>query len=165
MDFSSTDYNDACEDQNSCSILNDGHCDSSPGCCSSGGAQWAGGGADPWNQAPRGTYVTYIFDTPVSIQCVQLCQSDSSDQQVLSVILQYSDGASFLDFDLLSFPDKEGSAVTKAAGMNQLLPSCPGYRVHLGPCYWPTPRRGDQLCVSRSACARALGRCADRTFA
>eukprot|EP01045_Picozoa_sp_COSAG04_P048976 COSAG04_NODE_19078_length_425_cov_1.128834_1_plen_80_part_10 len=62
---SSTDYSDACESVGSagsvvCPLFTDGETDTSGGCCSSDGAQWAGGDSGD-DRAPSGTWVAYSF--------------------------------------------------------------------------------------------------------
>jgi hypothetical protein len=108
--LSSMAYGDACVSDTSCPILMDGVCDTSPGCCDTGGTQWAGND-DAAAKAPGGTFVTYLFDSPVSVQCVQICHSEAAHQQMNNVVLEYSgdDGATFTAFDILDFPTAEGT--------------------------------------------------------
>ena len=116
---SSMDYGVACNDPDGlaaadgtveCPLFTDGTCDTSPHCCSAGGAQWAGGDGSE-DQAPEGTWISYRFAEPTTVGCVEVCHSEAGHQQMLTVLLQYSadSGNSWDTFDVLQFENDSGS--------------------------------------------------------
>ena len=124
VQWSDTSYDPNCESDTECSLFFDGECNTSGGCCDSGSGQWAGGdGAE--DQAPGGTWVSYMFSEPVTVQCVAVCHSEEAHQQMLAVALQYddiNDSEGFQNFDILNFENAESSAEIGACSIDNPCP-------------------------------------------
>ena len=97
-----------CEDASTCSMLIDGVCNSLPAGQPDGYNtfprfnQWAGGN-DADSIAVGGTWVAFTFATELTPAGLNLCHSRVEHQQALSVVLQYYDGSSWVDYDVIIF--------------------------------------------------------------